>query len=317
VDKAALERQVAQSRGSMEQVTAELADLKAQVAAAGRTTQEQLSALNEMGATNEKLQAQVKDLNGQVAALRADNARLAAAGDSAGAIRAELADMQARLTESQKAAEQQSATVAELTGANEKLTTELKDLQGQLATLRADNSRLAQSDAARQEAEARVASLTAASSQLATAQRDLAAARAETARLNETMQALERDRTGRITLLQQENAAIAARLRQAQGTLDQIASAARLINGSGVIGGGFSGGASSAPAAPAAPRPLASSPPVVPAPRIHTVVEGDSLTRISVRYYGTGARWQDIYEANREVLRGENSLRPGQRLRIP
>jgi nucleoid-associated protein YgaU len=55
----------------------------------------------------------------------------------------------------------------------------------------------------------------------------------------------------------------------------------------------------------------------MPAPRVHTVVEGDSLTRISVRYYGTGSRWQDIYDANREVLRGENSLRPGQRLRIP
>ena len=61
----------------------------------------------------------------------------------------------------------------------------------------------------------------------------------------------------------------------------------------------------------------ASAAPVTAAPRIHTVVEGDSLTRISVRYYGTASRWQDIYEANREVLRGENSLRPGQRLRIP
>ena len=27
--------------------------------------------------------------------------------------------------------------------------------------------------------------------------------------------------------------------------------------------------------------------------------------------------WQEIYDANREVLRGENTLRPGQRLRIP
>ncbi|HEY1110006.1 MAG TPA: LysM peptidoglycan-binding domain-containing protein, partial [Opitutaceae bacterium] len=56
---------------------------------------------------------------------------------------------------------------------------------------------------------------------------------------------------------------------------------------------------------------------VTPAARMHVVTEGDSLTRLSVRYYGTGNRWQEIYEANREQLRGENSLRPGQRLRIP
>ena len=62
---------------------------------------------------------------------------------------------------------------------------------------------------------------------------------------------------------------------------------------------------------------MGSSAPVTPAPRIHAVTEGDSLTRISVRYYGTGSRWQEIYEANREVLKGENALRPGQRLRIP
>jgi nucleoid-associated protein YgaU len=109
--------------------------------------------------------------------------------------------------------------------------------------------------------------------------------------------------------LQQENAAIAARLRQAQGTLDQIASAARIINGT--VG---------APTAlPVAPVRTVRTDTMVAAPaeRFHTVQEGDSLTRISARYYGTPNRWQDIYEANRDVLRGENALRPGQRLRIP
>jgi nucleoid-associated protein YgaU len=47
------------------------------------------------------------------------------------------------------------------------------------------------------------------------------------------------------------------------------------------------------------------------------VVEGDSLTRISLRYYGTPTRWQEIYQANRETLSEANALRPGQRLRIP
>jgi nucleoid-associated protein YgaU len=46
-------------------------------------------------------------------------------------------------------------------------------------------------------------------------------------------------------------------------------------------------------------------------------VDGDSLSRISLRYYGTPNRWQEIYDANRDSLAGANALRPGQPLRIP
>ena len=152
------------------------------------------------------------------------------------------------------------------------------------------------------------------SGQLANAQRDLAALRDENARLTGTMQALERDRSARLAQLQDENSAISARLRQAQGTLDQIASAARVI----------SGNAAANPYAATAVPTLGPSTPASPAPapaaavtRIHTVGEGDSLTRISLRYYGTPNRWQEIYDANRDVLKGENALRPGQRLKIP
>jgi len=28
-------------------------------------------------------------------------------------------------------------------------------------------------------------------------------------------------------------------------------------------------------------------------------------------------RWQDIYDANRDSLQGQNTLQPGQRLKIP
>ena len=111
----------------------------------------------------------------------------------------------------------------------------------------------------------------------------------------------------RCTALQQENAAISARLRQAQGTLDQIASAARLMNPTA--------GANGTPG-----RPLGGEPPSPPAAtqaRTHIVVDGDSLSRISLRYYGTPNRWQEIYDANRDSLAGANALRPGQPLRIP
>jgi nucleoid-associated protein YgaU len=250
----------------------------------------------------------IAQLGGQLTAAREENTRLGTSGAALGALRTEIAEVKARLAESQKASEQHGATVAELTGANEKQASELKYLQGRLAALQADNARLARGDAARQEADQRAAGLAATAGQLSSAQRDLAAARAEISRLSETVQALDRDRTNRVAQLQQENAAIAARLRQAQGTLDQIASAARLINGGGA--------AAAAPAAVPVPVPAAAGP-VTPAPRFHVVAEGDSLTRISVRYYGTTNRWQEIYDANRDTLRGENALRPGQRLRIP
>ncbi len=226
----------------------------------------------------------------------------------------ELTGLKAKLAESEKAAEEHGSSVAELTGANQKLTTDNKNLQAQidglytqLAALRSDSTRLVQSEQARQEAEQRAASLDSVNAQLARTQRDLAGLRDENARLNDTVQAIDRDRTTRIAQLQQDNNAISARLRQAQGTLDQIASAARIINGASANFGG-----TTAPSSiPAAPAPA-------PAPdRIHTVAEGDSLTRISLRYYGTPNRWQEIYDANRDVLKGENALRPGQRLKIP
>ena len=51
--------------------------------------------------------------------------------------------------------------------------------------------------------------------------------------------------------------------------------------------------------------------------RFHTVAEGDSLSRISLRYYGTPNRWQEIFQANRDVLQGSSALRVGMQLRIP
>jgi nucleoid-associated protein YgaU len=63
-------------------------------------------------------------------------------------------------------------------------------------------------------------------------------------------------------------------------------------------------------------RPLR-APVAVGQSRVHTVLPGESLIRISVRYYGTGNRWQEIYQANRDELRGQTKIRVGQRLRVP
>lgn len=50
----------------------------------------------------------------------------------------------------------------------------------------------------------------------------------------------------------------------------------------------------------------------------YTVVKGDCLWNISKKYYGTGSKWQTIYQANRSVVGGNpNLIYPGQVLTIP
>ena len=66
------------------------------------------------------------------------------------------------------------------------------------------------------------------------------------------------------------------------------------------------------PAAPAAnrPRPAASG-------RRHTVAAGETLAVIAAKYYGAGASWQRIYEANRDRLSSPQMIQSGMTLVIP
>jgi nucleoid-associated protein YgaU len=61
-------------------------------------------------------------------------------------------------------------------------------------------------------------------------------------------------------------------------------------------------------------------PPMAPAgepARTHTIATGETLSSISLRYYGTAARWPEILAANRDVLVDEHSFAVGRTLRIP
>ena len=51
--------------------------------------------------------------------------------------------------------------------------------------------------------------------------------------------------------------------------------------------------------------------------RFHVVAGGDTLAKISAKYYGTPGRWGDILAANRDVLGESNNLVVGRTLRIP
>ena len=49
----------------------------------------------------------------------------------------------------------------------------------------------------------------------------------------------------------------------------------------------------------------------------YVVGEGDSLWKIAHKAYGKGHRWNEIYEANRDLLATPDDLSVGQTLRIP
>ncbi len=52
-------------------------------------------------------------------------------------------------------------------------------------------------------------------------------------------------------------------------------------------------------------------------PATHTVAKGETLTKISLKYYGTQNRWREIYNYNRDTLSTPSSLKPGDKLKLP
>jgi nucleoid-associated protein YgaU len=71
-------------------------------------------------------------------------------------------------------------------------------------------------------------------------------------------------------------------------------------------------------AAPPAAKPAAAKPATAkPAGRTHTVVKGDTLGAIAKTYLGSATRADDLYAANKDVLKSKDDLKLGQVLRIP
>jgi nucleoid-associated protein YgaU len=66
--------------------------------------------------------------------------------------------------------------------------------------------------------------------------------------------------------------------------------------------------------------PIAETPSSVSGPAAgtpYTVQKGDTLQKISQKFYGTTKNWYKIYKANKEVLKTPDKIRPGQTINIP
>lgn len=51
--------------------------------------------------------------------------------------------------------------------------------------------------------------------------------------------------------------------------------------------------------------------------QFHTVVKGESLSKIAKQYYGDAMKYPVIFDANKPMLKDPNLIYPGQVLRIP
>jgi DNA repair exonuclease SbcCD ATPase subunit/phage tail protein X len=231
----------------------------------------------------------------------------------------EAATLKTRLADVTKGSESSSAEVTRLTGelaalktqlagatsSGESTSAEVTRLNGELAALHAT----ADHDASE------AATLR---TQLADAMKNSESSSTEVARLTGEL-AAARDTANKATA---DNASLRESLRQMQNTgAGLVSENARLRTALALAGSAPAATsqptrpapATVAASAPAAPAPA--TPP--PAPRMYRVASGDTLTKISSRYYGTTARWQDIYNANRDQLRSPDVLPLGVELKIP
>jgi nucleoid-associated protein YgaU len=51
--------------------------------------------------------------------------------------------------------------------------------------------------------------------------------------------------------------------------------------------------------------------------RIYVVQGGDSLSKISKKFYGDANSWKRIFEANKDIVKNPDLIQPGWKLRIP
>lgn len=75
------------------------------------------------------------------------------------------------------------------------------------------------------------------------------------------------------------------------------------------------------PGAAVIPPPMTSAAPAgaagTPALKVHEVVKGETLSGIAKQYYGNAGQYMKIFEANKDILKDPDLIKPGQKLKIP
>jgi len=128
-------------------------------------------------------------------------------------------------------------------------------------------------------------------------------------------QELRNDLMDMVTRLQEENAQLRRDLESARGMPVTVLSGPVTSRSPISPVSEPSPALANSPAPTAAPPPAAS--PTRTAPRIHTVVKGDTLYNLARQYYNNSTRAKDIYAANRDKMKSDSDLQIGMQLIIP
>jgi LysM repeat protein len=314
-----LERQLAAARNTAPaypDLSGRVAELETQLARAANTPS--APAYPDLSGRVEELQAALADTQRQLTLAQTELSAGNSATTDTSALDARLAETEDKLATALRGysllEKDRDALQARATEAQQAVLSEKESLAAQVATLNGEIAQLRAASADRSQVAATAETLAserdALAARLSQVESAAATAQAETARLAESLAALQRS-TGQTTTEAANARALVQQLQGANAVLAQENYQLKTMLARN-------------PGAPAPVVASASSPAptvVVPVPppgaRIHVVASGDSLSRISQRYYGTAGRWQEIYTANAEKLGPNGVLRIGTELRIP
>ncbi len=314
------------------EIAARLADLEDKLSTSLRSyslLQQENDRLKNASTESEKLAAELESLRAEKTELES---RLAAQPP---------ADLAQKFAAAENKLNTTLRSFSQLQAENDRLKSSAADatrLQAELDSLRADHAALESRVAATPATEAGAATPSADLTQkladtedrLATTLRSYSQLQAENDRLkNEASRTSESahvsaERTASDNAAQM--AALYDELRQTKAQLASLAVENSQLKTRVALSGPPPGSSFSTPTRPGFARPAvtdttAPATPAAPAnasgPREHTVVLGDTLAKISRQYYGTAGRWDEILEANSDVIQNENALTVGTTLRIP
>ncbi len=301
----ALENELKAVRTELQNQTTAAERLRDQLATAAVETEVLRAAQSEIDQLHEELAAAQQAAAERIepaptptvaADTSANQEKLATSLRAFAAVEAQLRTSRQKLEEAEKDAEVDAAKIAAL-------ESQLADLRPALATaqIAAENAQSEASDTTLALAETRA--------QLASTQADLDRISREFATFRES----SADQFRVAEILAAKNADLSTQVRQ---TKEQYAEASREVAD---LRTRYALSVSNAVASSSNVRatPVRPTPAVNNGVRTHTVISGDSLSRIAEQYLGNPDRWPEIYAANRDTLSATNGVRTGMVLLIP